>query len=135
MLIWVRKGGPMACTPCSEQGRILSRYLNRWNFLSAHLHLSPSLATSTYLSEAHGSSSTIDHILCPSHLLSSFSDCAVAEVPLNMSDHLPVLSTLKVVSQLLGPVPALTQAVTKSYLAPIGINLPLWRLPTYTQPL
>ena len=22
-------GGPMACTPCNEQGRILSRYLNR----------------------------------------------------------------------------------------------------------
>ena len=87
----------MACTPCNEQGRILSHYLNRWNFLSAHLHLSPSLATSTYLSKAHGSSSTIDHILCPSHLLSSFSDCAVAEeVSLNMSDHFPILSNFKV---------------------------------------
>ena len=91
------EGGPMACTPCNEQGRILSRYLNRWNFLSVHLHLSPSLATSTYLSEAHGSSSTIDHILCPSHLLSSFSDCTVAEeIPLNMSDHFPILSNFKV---------------------------------------
>ena len=86
----------MACTPCNEQGRILSRYLRRWNFLSVHLHLSPSPATSTFVSEAHGSSSTIDHILCPAHLLSSFSECAVEDdAPLNMSDHLPILSRLK----------------------------------------
>ena len=82
--------------PCNEQGRILSRYLRRWNFLSVHLHLSPSPATSTFVSEAHGSSSTIDHILCPAHLLSSFSECVVEDdAPLNMSDHLPILSRLK----------------------------------------
>ena len=39
-------GGPMASTPINEQGKILMQYLKRWNFLSAHLHLSPTLATS-----------------------------------------------------------------------------------------
>ena len=45
-------GGPMASTPINEQGKILRQYLQRWNFLSAHLHLSPTPATSTYESEA-----------------------------------------------------------------------------------
>ena len=67
-------GGPMASTPINEQGKILMQYLKRWNFLSAHLHLSPTPETSTYESEAHGSISTIDHIIC---------------LP-NNSDHLPI---------------------------------------------
>ncbi len=45
-------GGPMTCKPSNEQGKILLKYLKRWNFMSAHLHLSPSLATATYESEA-----------------------------------------------------------------------------------
>lgn len=46
-------GGTMATSPPSEQGRILVQYLG--SFLYAHLHLSPSSATSTYESEAHRS--------------------------------------------------------------------------------
>ena len=84
-------GGPMASTPINEQGKILRQYLQRWNFLSAHLHLSPTPATSTYESEAHGSISTIDHILCPSHVLQSLSSChVIKEEPSNNSDHLPI---------------------------------------------
>ena len=70
-------GGPMASTLINEQGKILMQYLKRWNFLSAHLHLSPTLATSTYESGAHGSISTIDHILCPSHVLPSLLSCLI----------------------------------------------------------
>ena len=87
-------GGPMASTPTNEQGKIVMQYLKRWNFLSAHLHLSPTPATSTYESEAHGSISsisTIDHILCPSHVLPSLLSCRVIEEePSNNSDHLPI---------------------------------------------
>ena len=47
--------------------------------------------TSTYTSKAHGTSGTTDHILCPEHLLPSFSDCTVlVDDPLNLSDHDPV---------------------------------------------
>ena len=81
-------GAPMAFTPINEQGKILRQYLQKWNFLSAHLHLSPTPATSTYESETHGSISTIDHILCPSHVLPSLSSCHVEEEPSNNSDHL-----------------------------------------------
>ena len=48
-------GGPMASTAINEQGKILMHYLKRWNFLSAHLHLSSSPEISTYESEARGS--------------------------------------------------------------------------------
>ena len=44
-----------------------------------HLHPSPSQSTHTYGSEAHGSLSTIDHFLGPSHMLSSISKCVVTE--------------------------------------------------------
>ena len=60
-------GGPMASTPINEQGK-----------------------TSTYESEANSSISTIDHILCPSHVLSSLSSCHVIEEPSNNSDHFPI---------------------------------------------
>jgi len=49
----VPAGGTMATSSPSEQGRILVQYLGI--FLSAHLHLSPSSATSTYESETHRS--------------------------------------------------------------------------------
>ena len=84
-------GGPMASTAINEQGKILMQYLKRWNFLSAHLHLSSSPETSTYESEACCSISTIDHILCPSHVLPSLSSCHVIEEdPSNNSDHVPI---------------------------------------------
>ena len=57
------EGGPQACTPANEHGRILLRYLRRWKYLSYHLHLSPSQSTHTYESEAHESLSTINHFL------------------------------------------------------------------------
>ena len=85
------QGGPKSSTPVNEQGRILNRYLSKWNFVSAHLHKSPSLLSHTYVSEAHGSFSTLDHILCSRHFLPAISQCAVLEeTPLNTSDHLPL---------------------------------------------
>ena len=50
----------------------------------------------TQESEAHGSLSTIDHFLGPSHMLSSISKCVVAEEdPINTSDHLPILAQME----------------------------------------
>ena len=90
------EGGPQACTPANEHGHILLRYLRRWKYLSYHLHLSPSQSTHTYESEAHGSLSTIDHFLGPSHMLSSISKCVVAEEdPINTSDQFPILAELE----------------------------------------
>ena len=43
----VTEGGPRACTPVNEQGRILLRYLSRWKYLLYNLHLSPSQSTFT----------------------------------------------------------------------------------------
>ena len=89
-------GGPNCSTPSNEQGRILTHYLSRWNFLSTHLHLGSSVCSHTYESEAHGSFSTIDHILCPEHLLSSFHKSLVLEESaLNTSDHLPLSCSLR----------------------------------------
>ena len=46
-------------------------------------------------SEAHGTSGTIDHILCPEHLLSSFSNCTVVvDDSINLSDHDPICGYL-----------------------------------------
>ena len=88
-------GGPKCSTPSNEQGKILIQYLNRWNFLSTHLHLGSSLCSHTYESEAHGSFSTIDHILCQEHLLPSFHKSFVLEESvLNTSDHLPLSCSL-----------------------------------------
>ena len=89
-------GGPMSKTEVNEQGKILYQYINRWHFVSVHLHLQSTLPSFTYESDAHGTQSTIDHILCPIHILSKFlSASTVAEEPLNTSDHLPVLAVLK----------------------------------------
>lgn len=85
------EGGPLATTVSNKQGRILLRYLRKWNYLSVHLHSCISSSSHTYLSEAHGSCSSIDHILSPAHLLPRFSDCNVLDdVPLNLSDHVPI---------------------------------------------
>ena len=79
--------------PSNEQGIILHRYLSKWDYISSHLHLAITDLVFTYDSEAHGSSSIIDHILCPKFFTTSFVNCYVlSENPLNMSDHLPVLA-------------------------------------------
>ena len=52
-------GGPCSTTSTNKQGRNLLRYLRRWNYVSAHLHLGPTDHPShAYLGEAHGSYST-----------------------------------------------------------------------------
>ena len=43
-----RLGGPMACTHINEHGKILHRYLTKWNFISTHLHLQPTTSSFTY---------------------------------------------------------------------------------------
>ena len=65
------EGGLRACTPANEQGRFLLRYLHKWKYLSYHLHVSPSQTKHTHESEVHGSLSTIDYFLGPSHMLPS----------------------------------------------------------------
>ena len=94
------EGGPLSSTPVNEQGRILLRYLQRWNYLSVHLHdKDPGLlrnVTHTYCSGAHNTISTIDHILSPQHLLSRFSNFFVSEEePINFSDHSPACTKFK----------------------------------------
>ena len=88
-------GGPLATSNPNEQGRILLRYLHKWNYVSVHLHTCTTFPTSTCTSEAHRTSGTIDHILCPEHLLPNFSNCAVpVDNLLNLSDHDPVCARL-----------------------------------------
>ena len=90
-------GGPLAETSINEQGRILSRYLAKWNYLSVHLCLTKNITTHTYVSEAHNSKSTIDHILTSSVYLRArfISSEVLDEDPNNLSDHLPVVAVLK----------------------------------------
>ena len=89
-------GGPMACTHINEQGKILQRYLTKWNFISTHLHLQPTISSYTYESDAHSTQSTLDHILCPKHMLSKIiSSYTIIEEPLNTSDHNPVFATMR----------------------------------------
>ena len=81
----------------NEQGRILRQYLSRWNFTSVHLYLGSSTHSHTYISEAHNSESTIDHILCHSRFLDAFTSAKVLdECPLNTSDHLPISATIQI---------------------------------------
>ena len=90
------EGGPKCTTPENEQGKIFLQYLRSWNYISTHLYLSPMSASFTYESEAHSSLSTIDHIICPRHLLPSFcSSSPLQDLPLNTSDHHPVCATLR----------------------------------------
>ena len=58
-------GGPLGISP-NEQGLILARYLQRWDYASVHFHLSnSSYDIFTHFSEPHDSLAAIDHILCP----------------------------------------------------------------------
>ena len=41
-------GGPLSTTPSNEQGRILLRYLAKWELLSVHLHTCSTALTHTY---------------------------------------------------------------------------------------
>ena len=91
------RAGPLASTAINKQGRILQQYLNGWNNKSGHLHTSSSPFSHTYMSEAHNSSSTTDHILVPEHALNKFSNCCVIEDdPMDFSDHSPVCASLQV---------------------------------------
>ena len=79
--------------PPNEQGIILNRYLQKWDYVSIHIHLSFLSGNNifTYESEAHGSFS-IDHVLCPRFFVSSIQDALVlSDHHLNTSDHLPLL--------------------------------------------
>ena len=102
------EGGPLATTSVNEQGHILLRYLKKWEYISTHLQPHSSIfhaASHTYVSEAHGSCSTIDHILAPRHLLPRFSECMVwEEDPLNLSDRLPVSANIQCCLQAQTPV-------------------------------
>lgn len=107
-------GGPLSSTTVNEQGRILLRYLAKWNYVSVHLHTCSTPLSHTYTSDAHNSSSTIDHILVPQHLLGSFSNCYIIEDdPLNLSDHSPVCVTLE--ANLPDAPPQPTQATTSRF--------------------
>ena len=130
-------GGPLASSPNNERGRILSRYLTRWNFISCHLN-PPSCSRSsrpshTYVSEAHQTFSTIDHILCPKHFHKRISDCVVLDDnPLNLSDHLPVIANMTCTLQ--------CTSQPEKHVAPHKRHKPNWRkvdkdemLSTYTQ--
>ena len=109
-------GGPLATTPSNEQGRILLRYLAKWEFSSVHLHTCSTPLTHTYTSEAHNSVSTLDHLLAPAHLLPSFSSCfIIQDDPLNLSDHSPVCASLTI---LLSPTPPQPSQSSSSKLRP-----------------
>ena len=113
------EGGPLATTNVNEQGHILLRYLRKWEYISTHLQPQSSIshfATHTYVSEAHGSCSTIDHILAPRHLLSRFSESLVwDEDPLNLSDHLPVSASIQCYLQTLSPTIKPSKGDKKAY--------------------
>ena len=82
----------------NEQGVILARYLTEWDYVSAHLHFSGNQGY-TYESEAHGTLSAIDHILCPREFLSRLSHASVlSDHPSNLSDHYPVVVRMRVTS-------------------------------------
>ena len=90
-------GGPHCTTSANEQGQFLQRYLLNWNHISAHLNTPqpPPCSSHTFISEAHGYLTTIDHILCPQHLLPQIVKChPLNEDPLNTSDHLPLICHL-----------------------------------------
>ena len=65
-------------------------------YVPTHLSLFHDFFT-TYESEAHGSSSIIDHIMCPKFFLDKFtSSDVIPENVLNTSDHFPILAQLHV---------------------------------------
>ena len=113
-------GSPSSSTSLpNEQGKVLLRYLNRWDYSSSHLS-SPVSPTYTYESDAHNSLSTIDHIMCPNFLLSKLiSSKVLANHPLNVSDHLPVYSCFSIS---LSPPPA----VTSGFSTPLTRSVLRW---------
>ena len=91
-------GGPYSTvtTASNEQGRILTRYLTNWDYVSVHLHCNSSDHPHTYVSEAHNSKSTIDHIITHRGNLDLFRNVSVLEDDsVNLSDHLPITCTLE----------------------------------------
>lgn len=99
-------GGPFSSTQTNEQGRILARYLARWSYISAHLQF-PGTSSHTYESDAHGSISTIDHVLCPEHFTRNTLAAGVEPPhPSNLSDHLAITASLGIVCQLPGSLPS-----------------------------
>ncbi len=98
-------GSPMS--PPNEQGKILIRYLDRWSYVSTHLFLHSDGPIFTYESDAHHSTSVIDHILCPSSFIPRIEHSSVlSHHPLNTSDHIAVHA---VISISLSPPPAIRQ--------------------------
>ena len=90
-------GGPLASTPSNEHGQILLCYLSKWSYASDHLHTCSTPSSHTYLSEAHGTYSTTDHILLPVHPIPRFSNCYIDDKnPLNLSDHSPVCTSFSI---------------------------------------
>ena len=67
-----QSGGQLATTGANKQGRILLRYLSKWYYASVDLHFSSSIYSRTHFSEAHGTYSTIDHILSSKHIPPTF---------------------------------------------------------------
>ena len=100
---------------------------------SVHLHTCSTPCSHTYLSEAHGSVSTIDHILAPEHLIPRFSGCYVAEDdPLNLSDHSPVSTSLSF--SLPSSPTLLIKKLAKQQFQPNWVRAKkLKLLPTYTE--
>ena len=99
-----RDGGIKVCTQVNEQGRILLRYIRKWNYCSYQLYLSPSQPTATYESEAHSSLSMIDHLLGPTHLLPSSKPVLLASR--NPRTHLTIFpSSLPLKFPALNPLP------------------------------
>ena len=80
-------GGPFSTTPLMTKGRSFN-FLEKWNFLSIHLHASNALFSHTYQSDSHGSFSTIDHILCSKDLLQCATSVDIIDEGDNLSDHL-----------------------------------------------
>ena len=82
-------------SPPNEQGRILKRYLTRWSYLSAHLSVPSSGPLFTYENDAHGSTSIIDHLLCPTLFISAIKSCYVlTDHHLNLSDHRAIFASI-----------------------------------------
>ena len=89
-------GGPVSTTPVNEQDRILSKYLQSWEFTSAHLHLNDTPSSYTFENTSKLCKSTIDHFLCVSHNLALFNYCHVLhDLPSNTSDHCPLVAQIR----------------------------------------
>ena len=80
--------------PMSKDGSSSTTFSTGTIQVSAHLNIPqyPPRSSHTYVSEAHGTLTTIDHILCPKHLLPLIGQChPLDEDPLNTLDHLHLI--------------------------------------------